>query len=176
MVWACLGAIVCAYTQFCWTLWQLWQNTNTLSKWKRQRYTVMIGFFLFLNVFKFSILCVGLRHGVEKVKKEKCCSFLDNIMSNIQFEFCNICMYEWKFSKFVIVCTFWHMSVCILKFEMLVSFWFCFACRLPFSFFCFSVYFWDHVQYCITWAGSWTSCYIDIIYEYKNKFSLWRKF
>lgn len=51
-------------------------------------------------------------------------------------------------------------------------------CRL--SFFCinvlFFVSFWDHVQYCITWAGSWTSCYIDIIYEYKNMFSLWRKF
>lgn len=116
-----------------------------------------------------------------KTEKKSFCSFLDNtIMSNIQLKFCNICMYVWKFCKFVIVCTFWHMSVCIFKFELLV-FGFVLHVDCCFSLFClkvllFSVYFWDHVQYCITWAGSWTSCYIDIIYEYKKMFSLWRKF
>lgn len=69
---------------------------------------------------------------------------------------------------------------------MLVSF-----CLFVFSFFFFFVLHvdyrlvpsvkicssvWDHVQYCITWAGTWTSCYIDIIYEYEIMFSLWRKF
>lgn len=48
MVWACLGAIVCAYTQFSWTLWQLWQNTYTSAEWKRQRFTVLNVFFVFV--------------------------------------------------------------------------------------------------------------------------------
>lgn len=76
--------------------------------------------FVFFNVFKFSILWHGLRHGVEKKmfkeknRKTKKVVALDNtIMSNIQFEFCNICMYVWKFCELVMVCTFWHMSVCI---------------------------------------------------------------
>lgn len=149
MVWACLGAIVCAYTQFSWTLWQLWQNTDTLKEWKRQRFTVLIVLFLFVlffNVFKFSILWHGLRHGVEKKmfkeknRKTKKVVALDNtIMSNIQFEFCNICMYVWKFCELVMVCTFWHMSVCISSnFKnacfLFFFFWFRFACRLPFFF------------------------------------------
>lgn len=107
MAWVCLGAIVCAYTQFSWTLWQLWQNTDTLREWKRQRFIVSSVFFIFF--FMFSILWVGLRHGVAKVKNKKksCCSFLDNIiLSNIRFEVCNICMCVWKLCKFVIVCTF----------------------------------------------------------------------
>ena len=50
----------------------------------------------------------------EKKRKTKKVVALDNtIMSNIQFEFCNICMYVWKFCELVMVCTFWHMSVCI---------------------------------------------------------------
>lgn len=52
----------------------------------------------------------------EKVKRNKsCCYFLDNIIMSNEFEFCNICTYVWKFCKFVIVRTFWHMSVCIFK-------------------------------------------------------------
>lgn len=44
-------------------------------------------------------------------------SSLHNTMSNNQFDFCSL-LYERVnlFCTFVIVCTFWHMSVCILKF------------------------------------------------------------
>ena len=123
MVWACLGAIVCAYTQFSWTLWQLWQNTDTLKEWKRQRFTVLIvGFFfvcLFLMFLSFPFCDMDWNMEWKKCLKKKKTKTkkvvaLDNtIMSNIQFEFCNICMYVWKFCELVMVCTFWHMSVCI---------------------------------------------------------------
>lgn len=140
----------------------------------------------FLFFFKFSILWDGLRHGVEKVKKKK--TKTKKVVA--LFSITQQCLI-FSLSFVIFVCTYesfvnlwWYARFGIWvyvssNFKMLVSFWFCFACRLPFSFFCLKVFFvcfGTMYNNCITWAGTWTSCYIDIIYEYKNMFSLWRKF
>lgn len=107
-LWACLGAGVCLCMCVCVLTLGFPEHCDSsgMCTWVEETKTFCPDCSISFDPFARLTRTRSGMLVVEKSGTKKTCSFMDNTMSNTQFEFWNICMFVWKFCKCVILCTF----------------------------------------------------------------------